>query len=235
MQGDQAVAGGLQAGDRSRPNTLQRARGKRELLESRSADAGRAWTDPGACGSSHGHEEFGDGSRRSFYPGRREVIDAGRDCERMQDYIVGRLSDDEHRAFEDRLVRDPGLVHELEQSLRLSEGLHQLRAQGHYDKAASRARGSRIWLPILAAAAIAGLALFLWLQPHNRPSPVLTASLESRTTGVAPSVAAHFTFVAVRSSSTPDLQLPSGGVIEFRAAPATHMTPSRYRMTLVQQ
>jgi len=65
------------------------------------------------------------------------VTDAGRDVERMQDYMVGRLSDDEHRAFEDRLVRDPGLVREFEQSLRLSEGLHQLRAQGHFDKAAS--------------------------------------------------------------------------------------------------
>jgi len=162
-------------------------------------------------------------------------MDAGRDFERIQDYVVGRLSEDEHRAFEDRLVRDPALVHEFEQSLRLSEGLHQLRAQGHFDKAASRARGSRIWLPILAAAAIAGLALFLWLQPRNRPSPVLTASLESRTAGVTPSVAAHFTFVAVRESSTPDLELPSGGVIEFRAAPGTHLTASRYRMTLVQQ
>jgi len=161
------------------------------------------------------------------------VIDAGRDSERMQDYMVGRLSDDEHRAFEDRLVRDPGLVRKLEQSLRLTEGLHQLRAQGHFDKATSRARGSRIWLPILAAAAITGLALFLWLQPRN--SPLLTASLESRTADVAPWVAAHFTFVAVRASSTPDLELPSGGVIEFRAAPATHLTASRYRMTLVQQ
>ena len=83
------------------------------------------------------------------------MIDAGRDFERMQDYVAGRLSDDEHRAFEDRLVCDPGLVHEFEQSLRLSEGLHQLRAQGYFDKAASPARGSRIWLPILAAAAIA--------------------------------------------------------------------------------
>ena len=163
------------------------------------------------------------------------MIDAGRDFERMRDYMVGRLSDDEHRAFEDRLVRDPGLVREFEQSLRLSEGLHQLRAQGHFDKAASRARGSRIWFPILAAAAIAGLALFLWLQPRNRPSPVLTASLESRTAAVSPSVAAHFTFVAVRESSTPDLELPSAGVIEFRAAPATRMTASRYRMTIVQQ
>jgi hypothetical protein len=163
------------------------------------------------------------------------VIDAGRDLERMQDYVVGRLSDDEHRAFEDRLVRDPALVHEFEQSLRLGDGLHQLRAQGYFDAAAPRAGGSRIWLPLLAAAAIAGVALFLWLQPSTGPSPVLTASLESRSTGVAPSVAAHFTFVAVRDSSTPDLDLPAGGVIEFRAAPATHITASRYRMTLAQQ
>src|SRR5258708_1966706 len=112
-----------------------------------------------------------------FYPGRCEVIEVGRDFERMQDFIVGRLSDDEHRAFEDRLARDPALVHELEQSLRLSEGLHQLRVQGYFDKAASRARGSRTWLPLLAAAAIAGLALFLWLQPNTRTLPLLEPSL----------------------------------------------------------
>ena len=58
------------------------------------------------------------------------MIEAGRDFERMQDYIVGRRSDDEHRAFEDRLLRDPGLVREFEQSLRLREGLHALRVQG---------------------------------------------------------------------------------------------------------
>ena len=161
------------------------------------------------------------------------MIEVGRDFERMQDFIVGRLSDDEHRAFEDRLARDPALVHELEQSLRLSEGLHQLRAQGYFDKAATRARGSRIWLPLLAAAGIAGVALFLRLQPSTGPLPVLTASLDSPAVG--PSVAAHFTFVAVRDGSIPDLDLPSVGVIEFRAAPATHLTASRYRMTLVRQ
>jgi hypothetical protein len=163
------------------------------------------------------------------------VLEVGREFERMQDFIVGRLSEEEHRAFEDRLVRDPGLVQELEQSLRLSEGLQQLRAQGYFDKATSRARGSRIWLPLLAAATIAGLALFLWLQPSTEPLPVLTASLDSRAPGVGPSVAAQFTFVALRDSSIPDLDLPSGGVIEFRAAPATHLTASRYRMTLVRQ
>src|SRR5204863_4642304 len=137
----------------------------------------RGWTDPGPCGSPLGHAQFSDGARHSFYTGRYEMMEVGRDSELMQDYIVGRLSDHEHRAFEDRLVRDPGLVHELEQSLRLSEGLHQVRAQGYFDKAAPRARGSRTWLPVLAAAAIAGLALFLWLQPSTGPSPVLKASL----------------------------------------------------------
>ena len=35
------------------------------------------------------------------------MIDVARDFERMQDYIVGRMSDEEQRAFEERLVRDP--------------------------------------------------------------------------------------------------------------------------------
>ena len=57
------------------------------------------------------------------------MVRAGRDYRTMQDYIVGRLSDDESHAFEDRLVNDPGLVRELEESIRLREGLQRLREQ----------------------------------------------------------------------------------------------------------
>jgi anti-sigma-K factor RskA len=39
------------------------------------------------------------------------VIDAERDFATMQDFIVGRLSDDEQRAFEDRLLRESALAH----------------------------------------------------------------------------------------------------------------------------
>ena len=159
------------------------------------------------------------------------MIEVGRDFERMQDYIGGRLSDDEHRAFEDRLIRDPGLVREFEQSLRLSEGLRALRAQGYVGKLASRHHRFQVWRPTLAAAAIAGLALFLWVQRTSEPSPILTASLESRASGAA----AHFTFVAMRESSRPDLDLPSSGIIEFRAAPTERITASRYQMTLVRE
>src|SRR5260370_32059270 len=101
------------------------------------------------------------------------MIDGGRDFEQMQDYVVGRLSDEERRTFEDRLVRDPDLVREFEQSLRLREGFQQLRAQGYFERSAPRARGFRIWPAALPAAAIAGGALFLWPQPLTEPSPLL--------------------------------------------------------------
>jgi hypothetical protein len=158
------------------------------------------------------------------------MIDIGRDFQRMQDYIVGRLSDDEHRAFEDRLQRDPVLVRELEQSLRLREGLQQLRAEGQLASAAPLATLLRIW-PILAAAAIVAVALFLRAQLSPVTSPVLTASLESP--GAAPSLAARFTFVAMRDGATPQLELPTSGVIEFRAAPGVRGTA--YGITLVRR
>ena len=170
------------------------------------------------------------------------MISASRDYERMQDYLVGRLSDDASHAFEDRLLNDPGLARGLEESLRLREGLERLREQGYFGKAASRGLSFRIWLPALAAAAaVAGVALFLgvyrgtWAHRSTGPSPVLMASLESHTAGVEPLIAARFTFVPVRGDSTPDLVLPSAGTIEFRAAPATRMTVARYRMTLSRE
>jgi hypothetical protein len=165
------------------------------------------------------------------------------DAERMRDYLVGRLSDDEQRAFEERLVRDPALARELEQMLRLREGLAQLKAQGLFEKPPARAplrRGAlssrlgmlalRLGVPVLAAATIAGVGLFLWVQ--TRPSTVLTASIESR--AAAPAIAAHFTFIALRDASTPQLDLPASGLIEMRAAPGLRTTAAPYRVTLIR-
>lgn len=163
-------------------------------------------------------------------------MNAGRELTTMQDFIVGRLSDDEHRAFEDRLLRDPSLVRELEQSLRMREGMQHLRTQGYFAKGSSRGWSFRVWVPALAAAACAALALFLWLSSVTAPSPILMASPVSRAAGnVTPLVAAHFTFVSVRGGSRPDLDLPSAGLIEIRAQPSMHETIHRYRVTLVRQ
>lgn len=162
------------------------------------------------------------------------MIDVGRDFERIHDYIVGRLSDEERRTFEDRLVREPALVREFEQSLRLREGLEALRDQGYVAKVAAQGRWLRISLPALVAAAGAGLALLLWAPRSTGPSPVLTASVESRT-GTGPMIAAHFTFVSVRGNPAPELDLPPKGLIEFRMAPAARGTASRYRVTLLRR
>jgi hypothetical protein len=161
------------------------------------------------------------------------VIDVDSDLERMQDYVGGRLSEEEHRAFEERLLRDPALVREFEQSLRLRDGLEQLRAQGYFDEHAPRPKALRAWLPALAAAAaVAVVALLVWVQRAPPPVAVLQASLAGN--GLTAPIA-HFTFVAMRSGTAPELQLPPSGVVEFRAAPPLHDADAHYRMSLLRQ
>lgn len=164
------------------------------------------------------------------------MVAAGHDFETMRDYIVGRLSDDERQAFEDRLVREPALVRELEESLRIREGLRQLRAQGYFASTASRSMRFLPWFPALAAAAVAGIALFLWAHRQGTASPLLMASPESRSvSGVASSVSPLLTFVSVRGAASPDLDLPRAGLIEIRAAPVTGRTDFAYRLILLRR
>ncbi|HXY96819.1 MAG TPA: hypothetical protein VEH00_07570, partial [Steroidobacteraceae bacterium] len=72
------------------------------------------------------------------------MIDVERDFERMRDYADGRLADDERRTFEDRLLRDPELVREFEQTLRLREGLEQLKQQAYFARSAPRPARRRL-------------------------------------------------------------------------------------------
>ena len=160
------------------------------------------------------------------------MMNPERDLVTMQDFIVGRLSDDEREAFEDRLVEEPKLARELEQSLRMREGFRQLRAQGYFNKASAQTRQFPIW-PVLAAAATAGLALFLWLSRVPATSPLLTRSMGVNAVPELATVAAHFTFVAVRGNSVPDLDLPPTGLIEIRVAPT--IRANTYRMILLRR
>jgi hypothetical protein len=152
-------------------------------------------------------------------------MDVGRDFERMRDYIAGRLSEEERRAFDDRLLL------ELEQSLRLREGFERLQAQGYFRQRAWRPQVARWLVPALAAAAIAGTALLLRAQLDTAPLPVLRATPDANSS----SLTAHFTFVSMRDDAVPDLRLPSSGLIEFRAAPPLRQTPGAYRATLARE
>jgi len=157
------------------------------------------------------------------------MIDVERDFERMRDYVGGRLADDERRTFEDRLARDPELVREFERTLRLREGLEQLREQRYFAKpAAGLTRRVIRYLPALAAAALAAVAIILWVQPRGAAPGVLRASVSGTALG------AQFTFVAMRGSTSVDLDLPAAGLVEFRASPVSHATGARFRVTLVR-
>jgi hypothetical protein len=158
------------------------------------------------------------------------MMGAGRDFERMRDYIAGRMSDEERRVFDDRLLAEPALVRELEESLRMREGLEQLHAQGYFRRG-SRRQIARWFVPALAAAAIAGIALLLRAELATAPLPGLSATPG----GNASPVTAHFTFVATRDSAVPDLGLPSSGLIEFRAAPPLRRSPGAYRAILTRE
>jgi hypothetical protein len=163
------------------------------------------------------------------------MIDMRRDLERMRDYVVGRLSDEENQAFEERLGRDPELVRDLEQSLQLREGLEQLRSQGYFTRAPARRMSSRTWLPTLAAAAALALVLFLWVEPSRLPIGVSQSPATLLTVAGGATVAAHFTFVTTRDATAPRLDLPASGLIELRAAPAVRSAQSYYRVTLLRE
>jgi hypothetical protein len=128
------------------------------------------------------------------------MIDVARDFQRMQDYIVGRLSGDELRLFEDRLARDPELVREFEQSLRLKEGLEQLRRQKRLASAAPLRTVLRITLPLLLAATLAAVALLIRPQLLPVRPPVLLAALPA--TGAAHAGSSPLYLLSYRGDSS---------------------------------
>jgi hypothetical protein len=140
---------------------------------------------------------------------------AGNDLVTLQDFIVGRLSGAELHAFEDRLIREPALVQELELSLRMREGLQRLRTRGEAPGSAPRAARLRTWAPILMAASVAAVTLILWLS-RTAPTPLLSALAPSD--GSSSRISAHFTFVAMRGNQAPALDLPANGLIEISTA-----------------
>ena len=159
------------------------------------------------------------------------MIDIGRDLERMRDYVAGRLSDVEQRAFEDRLTRDPELVRELELSQRLREGLERLR-DGGLLPVAERRQAPRRWAwGAGLAATLAAAALLLWLQPGERAPAVPLLSASAPAAGTA----ARLTLIAMRGDSArATLVVPARGVVELRASRAAAAAGARYRVALAR-
>jgi hypothetical protein len=161
------------------------------------------------------------------------MSEADLDYARLRDYLAGRMPDNECRTFEDRLQRDPTLARELDLSLRLSAGLGSLGAKDR--RSASGSSKTPSWTKRFAAAAatLACIALLLWARPRTI-SAILTSTPESSASNhAARPIAAHFSFIATRGLSVPDLALPPNGLIEIRSAPSRRGPSLRYAVTLV--
>jgi hypothetical protein len=158
------------------------------------------------------------------------MTDITDDEDQIRDYLVGRLSEHEQLMFQDRVARDPTLARELEHSLRLREGLRQLKGQGYFvaqddeRRSAAAARLAR-WLPLAAAAVVAAVCVGAWWE-LKAPDSVLTASGEG-----SPSI--PWTFISTRGDETPRLELPAAGLVEFRIAPE-NAAAGIYRVTLLR-
>jgi hypothetical protein len=158
----------------------------------------------------------------------------------VQDYVAGRLSESEREAFEERLMNDSGLVRDLEESLRLREGLEVLRDQKILDQLRHpRRRGVFVGARAAAAAAVViavSAALYLgerYLGDHS--APVVAESLGALRGGSspAPSVVGVYSFAAMRdAASTPEIALPASGALELRALTAVTDGSRAFGVTL---
>ncbi len=175
------------------------------------------------------------------------MSEADLDYARLRDYLAGQMPDRECRIFEDRLQRDPALARELDLSLRLSAGLEGLRTEDRLSRSGSSKTLN--WAKRLAAAAaVACVAMLLWLRAPT-VSAILTSTTESGATNhpawpfaarpiaarpiAARPIVAHFSFIGTRGLSSPELELPPGGLIEMRSAPSRRGTNLRYAVTLI--
>jgi hypothetical protein len=152
----------------------------------------------------------------------------------LQDYISGRLSETDRHAFEDQLLSDVSLVSDVEESLRLREGLEILSEQGALSGMTRRRPGAfgAKWVGA-AAAAMALIVLCVGIYFVKRSPAVVAASVGELGTGRPLIVVEHYTFASVRAASiTPDLALPSRGALEFRVLTRVTAPGRTFRVTL---
>jgi hypothetical protein len=161
---------------------------------------------------------------------------AADNSESMQNYIAGRLSETDRSAFEDRLLTDDGLVRDLEESLRLREGLEILRERQELGLQTPARR--RTWASgVLRACAAAMVIIALYLGWHyvQRSPAIVAASVAAlRTNTSTPlTVVERHAFATLREATQiPTLPLPTSGALELRALTPVSGPARAFRVTL---
>ncbi len=152
-------------------------------------------------------------------------------------YLADQLSPEQAEAFEAYYTQHPGMVRDIEHTLRLKEGLATLRDRQQLD-ALMKARRGRWALPLSIAAAITGAALGTWTW-YGSPTqaPVAGRSIEELLDGGKATlpVAGKYMLVRVRGAEQAPFPIPlplTPSALELQVLPSGGSAAAPYRLVL---
>jgi|GEM_PF-2532536 len=165
------------------------------------------------------------------------------DLKRIQDeqivarYLADQLDTDEAAEFEAYYTHHPEMVREIEQTLRLKEGLAVLRDQNRLE-ALARASRPRWALPAALAAALTVAVVGAWMwRGSSTPSPLSGSVAQFATADTQPArVSATYLLARMRAAGAPlEIPLPPDqGAIELRILPSDGASSPAYRASLTR-
>jgi hypothetical protein len=161
------------------------------------------------------------------------VIDVDRDCERLRDFLTGRLTGCARHRFEQRLVRDRSLVSDLEMVAAFREGLLLLRrcADAPQAPAAIRSAGGE-WL--LGVGAVAALFAAVAVLTTQLPAREILAGATHAGLHFAPRRQATLTFASSRQVAITVDRAAGSGSVELRVQPGAPGASRRFNLVLVR-
>ena len=151
-------------------------------------------------------------------------------------YLADQLSPAEAEAFEAYYTQHPSMVREIEQTLRLRDGLATLRDRQQLD-ALMKARRWRKAMPLSIAAAIAVLLVGTWTWYSPKAASPIAGTLTELAAGsqAALPLGGKFLLVRVRSGESAPLQIPipaARSALELQVLPAGGAAGAPYRLAL---
>ena len=154
-------------------------------------------------------------------------------------FLAGQLTEDESREFEEYMIANPEIVHDLESTARLKVGLHVLKDRGELEgvvKSKAVFRDARYALA--ASVAILAVCALLYFRGGAPQAPHLLASMSTLVDRAGHLMPLARTYAILRTRGTDYdalVELPATPqAIELRVLPENSAHPARYRVSLAR-
>jgi hypothetical protein len=154
-------------------------------------------------------------------------------------FLSGQLSESESQEFEEYMIANPEIVHDLESTTRLKVGLHVLKDRGELEgllKSRAVFRDARYALA--ASVAILAVCALLYFRGVAPPASHLFATMSTLVDPAGHLMPLARTYAILRTRGTDYdalVELPATAqAIELRVLPETSAHPARYRVSLAR-